>query len=220
MILVAVLVAAALVVPLQPALPVGCGSNCATGSGARIIIPAGTGASIKQNYLPVNAVVFIGQNNTVTFVNEDSVIHTVTASDKSFDSGDIKAGGSWTYTFQTPGNYTYSCIYHNWMRGTISVRSGGSASVQVIIPAGTGSNTHQTYQPSIITIVLGVNNTVTWVNNDGVAHTVTASDSSFDSGPLEAGSSWSHTFTAVGTYQYSCSYHSWMKGTVVVKAIA
>jgi plastocyanin len=197
---------------------VGCGNNCATRTGARIIIPAGTGANNKLNYLPVNAIVFIGQNSTVTFVNEDSSIHTVTASDRSFDSGDIKAGGSWTYNFQTPGNYSYYCKYHSWMKGTISVRSGGPTGVQVTIPAGTGSNNQQTYQPSTITVVIGVNNTVTWVNNDGVPHTVTASDSSFDSGPLEAGGTWSHTFTAVGTYQYFCSYHSWMKGAVDVKA--
>jgi plastocyanin len=219
MILLAVLVAAALVVPLQPPLQQGC-NNCHTGTGATVVIPSGTGSNLKQTFLPVNAVLIIGQNNTLTFVNEDTVVHTVTATDKSFDSGDIKAGGSWTYTFQTPGNYSYYCIYHNWMKGTITVKAGGATAVQVIIPAGTGSNTNLTYQPGSIVVVIGVNNTVTWVNNDGVPHTVTASDNSFDSGNLAAGATWSHTFTSVGEYQYQCSYHNWMKGTVIVKAKA
>jgi nitrite reductase (NO-forming) len=74
------------------------------------------------------------------------------------------------------------------------------------------------YSPQTITVVMGVNNTVTWVNNDDAAHTVTATDNSFNSGNLNAGQSWSHTFTTPGTYTYICSYHFWMKGTVIVKA--
>jgi nitrite reductase (NO-forming) len=74
------------------------------------------------------------------------------------------------------------------------------------------------YSPENITVVIGVNNTVTWMNNDDVAHTITATDGSFGSGNLNAGQAWSHTFTAPGTYTYYCSYHSWMKGTVTVIA--
>ena len=74
------------------------------------------------------------------------------------------------------------------------------------------------YSPETITVVMGVNNTVTWVNNDDVPHTVTATDGSFNSGNMNAAQSWSHTFTAPGTYTYYCAYHSWMKGTIVVRA--
>jgi plastocyanin len=217
-ILLIVLVAAALVVPLQPPLPSGCAS-CAVASGAEVVIPAGTGSNTKLNYVPALAVVIMGRNSTVTFVNEDSVPHTVTAYDKSFDSGDIKAGASWNYTFTEPGNYSYYCIYHSaWMKGTIEVEGEAPSGVLVAIPAGTGSNVKQTYQPAEVRVVIGVNNTVTWKNDDGVPHTVTAADGSFDSGNLVAGATWSHTFTAPGTYQYYCTYHSWMKGTVVVVA--
>jgi plastocyanin len=124
LVLVGVLVAAALAIPIQPGLPAGC-SSCTTESGAQIMIPAGTGLNTKLNYLPAIAVVVIGHNNTVTFVNEDSVTHTVTATDKSFDSGDMKAGATWTYTFNEPGNYSYYCIYHSaWMKGIITVKEG------------------------------------------------------------------------------------------------
>jgi plastocyanin len=220
-ILVAVLVAAALVVPLQPGLPSGCGTCTETG-GPEIVIPLGTGSNTNLNYQPAVSVVIIGQNNTVTFVNRDTVTHTVTALDKSFDSGDIKAGETWTHTFSTPGNYSYVCIYHSYMKGTIEVMAsgGGATGVRVVIPPGTGSNVQQSYQPADIVLVIGVNNTVTWVNNDGVPHTVTATDSSFDSGNLPPGATWSHTFNSAGQFPYVCSYHYWMKGTVTVEAKA
>ncbi len=214
-ILVGVLVAAELVVPLQP----GLSNNVAPPStGSQVIIPLGTGSNLKLSYLPAKAVVFLGKNSTVTFVNDDTVVHTVTADGGAFDSGDMKPGGSWTYNFTTPGNYSYACKYHSWMKGTITVEAGGAAGVQVVIPAGTGSNLQLTYSPASITVVIGVNNTVTWVNEDGVLHTVTATGGSFDSGTMAAGASWSHTFTTPGTYSYVCTFHSWMKGTITVKA--
>lgn len=50
------------------------------------------------------------------------------------------------------------------------------------------------YSPQNVTVVKGVNNTVTWVNNDDVPHTVTATDGSFNSGNLNAGQTWAYTF--------------------------
>lgn len=40
------------------------------------------------------------------------------------------------------------------------------------------------YSPQTITVVVGVNNTITWVNNDDSPHKVTVSDGSFNSGNL------------------------------------
>lgn len=64
--------------------------------------------------------------------------------------------------------------------------------------------------------MIGVNNTVTWTNYDVSAHTVTSTNNMFDSGNINSGESYTHTFTAAGTYQYYCIYHPWMTGTVVV----
>ena len=87
----------------------------------------------------------------------------------------------------------------------------------VSIQAGSAAQTTLTYySPPTITVILGVNSTVTWVNNDVAPHTVTATGGSFNSGNLDSGQSWSFTFTTPGTYTYYCSYHPWMKGTVVV----
>ena len=91
----------------------------------------------------------------------------------------------------------------------------------VSIPNGAGMQMvpgNMYYSPQTLAVVLGVNNTVTWVNNDDTPHTVTSTDGSFNSGNLNPGQSWSYTFTSTGTYTYYCSYHSWMKGTIIVKA--
>jgi len=118
--LVLVGVAAALAVPLQPPLQ-GSGGPAAQGT---VIMPAGVGGNLKLNFSPDVITVFVGQNGTVTWTNQDSTTHTVTATDNSFNSNDIKAGASWSHTFTTPGNYTYYCIYHSsWMKGTVVVKS-------------------------------------------------------------------------------------------------
>jgi plastocyanin len=65
-----------------------------------------------------------------------------------------------------------------------------------------------------------VGDTITWTNQDAIAHTATAKDGSFDTGQLSQGKSGSHTFTQAGTFAYICSIHPNMHGTVVVAAAA
>lgn len=72
------------------------------------------------------------------------------------------------------------------------------------------------FTPSTINVSL--NTTVTWTNNDGMAHTVTSDTGVFDSGSIGDGESFEYTFSVAGTYSYKCSYHSSMTGTVVVTA--
>src|SRR6478672_1610415 len=64
------------------------------------------------------------------------------------------------------------------------------------------------FSPSKLTIASGV--TVTWTNNDTTPHTVTADDNSFTSGSLNKGDTYTHKFTAAGTYAYHCKFHSMM----------
>ena len=72
------------------------------------------------------------------------------------------------------------------------------------------------YNPDNITVVIGVNNTVIWTNNDNEPHTVTALDGSFNSGNMNPGDTYTYTFTKPGTYPYTCTYHPWMHGYVTV----
>jgi plastocyanin len=71
------------------------------------------------------------------------------------------------------------------------------------------------YAPETLTVAAG--ETVRFVQDDETPHTVTAADKSFDSGGLTQRASWTYTFAKAGTYAYVCTYHPYMKGTVVVK---
>ena len=70
------------------------------------------------------------------------------------------------------------------------------------------------FDPATTSIAPGT--TVTWVNNDDEAHTVTADDGLFDSGRLESGDSYSVWFDGSGTVAYHCEPHPHMTGSVVV----
>ena len=59
---------------------------------------------------------------TVTWTNNDpGMVHTVTAADGSFDSGMLATGQTFSYTFDKPGDFDYSCTPHPWMKARISV---------------------------------------------------------------------------------------------------
>lgn len=72
------------------------------------------------------------------------------------------------------------------------------------------------YSPPQLRVVLGVNNTVTWVSHSISYDTVTSTTGAFDSGPIPPGQRYTFTFQSPGTYEYYCAYHPWMQGTVVV----
>lgn len=71
------------------------------------------------------------------------------------------------------------------------------------------------FKPAEITVPAG--SVVTWRNRDGVTHTVTARDKSFDSGSLSGGETFSYTFKEKGTFEYYCTPHSYMSGKVIVE---
>ncbi len=111
-------------------------------------------------------------------------------------------------------------VFHvaNGTSTSTSTTSSIAAGAKVSIVSGSALNTTSIYySPPTITVVMGVNNTITWINNDQAPHTVTDTGV-FDSGILNAGESWTHTFTTPGTYVYHCTIHPWMTGTVIVEA--
>ncbi len=115
--------------------------------------------------------------------------------------------------------------------------ASAQSTVAVEIPNGAGGSASAApgYTPDSITVVVGVNNTITWTNYDTTDNTVTSVSvppgaAAFDSGMLgpTRGMPWQHipggtyteNFTVPGTYQYQCTLHAWMTGTIVVKAAA
>jgi plastocyanin len=72
------------------------------------------------------------------------------------------------------------------------------------------------YNPPRITVPAGREVTWRW-NDNGLAHTVTADDGSFDSGRRTEGE-FTRVFDQPGEFRYHCEVHARMKGTVVVEA--
>jgi plastocyanin len=71
------------------------------------------------------------------------------------------------------------------------------------------------FSPNTITVSAG--ETITWTNKDNVAHTVTSNTPLFDSGSMGNGATFSFTFPSAGTFDYHCTFHAGMTGTVIVK---
>jgi len=95
-----------------------------------VIIPKGASAptmadrAYQPNYLKIK------KGTTVTWTNEDNVMHTVTSGtsdgsirnpDGIFDSRSIRKGKTFSYTFNEVGEFPYYCTPHPWAQGTIVV---------------------------------------------------------------------------------------------------
>lgn len=70
-------------------------------------------------YAPTPLHVHLG--DTVKFINDDEEPHTVTATDKSFDSAALDTSGTWIHTFTKAGTFSYFCELHPYMKATVIV---------------------------------------------------------------------------------------------------
>jgi plastocyanin len=107
--------------PATPAPPRADSAAADTVHAAQPPTRKGVKASIRNlSFAPRKLEIVAG--TTVTWKNDDPLSHTITATDRSFDSGLVEAGRSWSRTFARPGTYTYHCIPHPFMKGTIVVK--------------------------------------------------------------------------------------------------
>ena len=96
-----------------------------------------------------------------------------------------------------------------------------STTPQPTIPAQTSTEQQVNikdfnFVPATAEVPMGT--TVTWVNEDNVPHTVTSVSSSFDSGIIGPGKTYSYKFDQAGTFEYSCTNHPSMPhGKVIVR---
>jgi plastocyanin len=67
------------------------------------------------------AIIAIRVGSTLRWSNDDSVAHTVTAADRSWDSGNVPVGGSFVRRFDAAGTYSYVCRYHASMKASVVV---------------------------------------------------------------------------------------------------
>jgi plastocyanin len=73
-----------------------------------------------------------------------------------------------------------------------------------------------TFSPGRITAKAGT--TITWINEDDIPHTVASVTKGFKSKALDTDDKFAFTFTTPGTYEYFCSLHPHMTGTIVIEA--
>jgi plastocyanin len=108
--------------------------------------------------------------------------------------------------------------------GTLGLAAAGlamDASALQMAAASTESAVIKTFQFQPKTLEVRAGATVTWTNEDGVAHTVTSGTPEspsgiFDSGAFGKGQSFSTSFAAPGEYAYFCAKHKSMRGSVKV----
>ncbi|MFI5421759.1 MAG: cupredoxin domain-containing protein [Nitrososphaerales archaeon] len=102
--------------------------------------------------------------------------------------------------------------------GASTAKIGGAGFIQISIVQGASNpSTVHYFSPDNITVVLGVNSTVIFTNNDYSVHTVNDRGGVFASGLMNSGDTYSFTFQKPGTYTYHCIIHPFMVGTIVVK---
>jgi plastocyanin len=93
----------------------------------------------------------------------------------------------------------------------------------IVMPYFVGQG-YGNFEPASITVVVGVNNTVTWINEDQTAeHDVyfTSAPAGADvpqipSAPIGYAHAYTITLTTPGVYKYECEYHYWMQGVIQV----
>jgi manganese oxidase len=136
--------------PAQLLLAVALSAVFAAGFGAASAAepgtPAPSGSPILvsiRNYLFYPAAVTIKPGNTVTWRNDEvnGVAHTVVANKGAFTSGNLGPGMVYSFTFTKPGVYAYTCSYHPYMTGTITVGDEGA-------PAGSGGSPAPSQAPA------------------------------------------------------------------------
>lgn len=90
-------------------------------------------------------------------------------------------------------------------------QGGGNGTPQAVI-----SMYNMSFTPSSVTVSKG--SVVKWTNDDSTPHTATSNDAStFNSGTVNAGASYSYTTTVAGTFNYHCTIHGTaMSGTLIV----
>jgi plastocyanin len=93
--------------------------------------------------------------------------------------------------------------------------SGAVPTVEAGSPLGRLSIQSYSFLPASARIPVGT--TVTWGNDDPLAHTVTALARSFDSGRMGPGATFSQTFSQPGMFDYRCTLHQNMQARLIVE---
>jgi plastocyanin len=75
------------------------------------------------NYAFTPASIQVPVGTTVRWINLDAAPHTVTFKQEKGGSGMLEKGQTFSYTFMSPGVYSYDCAVHPYMIATVTVTS-------------------------------------------------------------------------------------------------
>lgn len=135
----------------------------------------------------------------------------------------IVAAGAYLLASTGSKNTTSSTTQSTSQTTTTSSTSAPVSTTIVIIPQGASQGAN--FSPSSITVVVGVNNTIEWEDQDtGAPHNVyftsmptgASIPTNANTPTLSAGQNYTVTLTTPGSYHYECQFHNWMQATVTV----
>jgi plastocyanin len=96
--------------------------------------PAPKARAAASTAVPIKGFAFkpstvtVKEGDTVTWTNQDTAPHTATASDGSFDTGNLKKGASGSHKFSEAGTFAYICAIHPNMKGKVVVQAASTGS--------------------------------------------------------------------------------------------
>ena len=181
--------------------------------GYSMILVAGSLAAIAVVYLIMGPDVLYGDN-----IQRAKTAHFEECEKNGFVASDCKR-------YLEPGNtYKDSEDKVETVMEEAPIGVAETVTQTVTISMGSGSpgceETNSCYIPYELTISSG--STVTWINIDNAAHTVTSGtpnggpDGLFDSSIIAMNAEFSYEFSESGIYDYYCIVHPWMTGVVSV----
>ena len=198
-----------------------------------VVVPPGAGreGSLSEFFVPSRVNVHVG--STVKWVDSDSVSHTITSATFNglvWPQGSSQGPSTFSHTFDKSGTFSYFCQIHPYMTGVAfvdvqetervlnsTVGSSNFVNVRVEMPrnAAYENNYGPYFIPSYALVPL--NARVTWENKDYVAHTATATDGSFNTGPVLPDESYTISIDHnPGSVGYFCQIHPWMQGMMYI----
>lgn len=74
-----------------------------------------------KNFLFAPATLTASVGDKLAVTNDDSAPHSLTADDKTFDTGTLAKGASKTVTLEKAGTFAFHCTIHPYMKGTVTV---------------------------------------------------------------------------------------------------
>ena len=159
----------------------------------------------------------VAQGGTVTWTVVSRSPHIIEADDGTFVSDIITSTSTYSFTFDTPGRFEYHDGLTDRMSGSVTVVADPSALTGGEAADGTKAAVRiidLDYDPREVTVVKG--GTVTGTNIGQAPHTVTGRNDGWTSDLLQTGDQFAQVFPTVGSFEYFCTLHPDMVGTVVV----